>query len=436
MGPGQGMWLRVAVAALLLRPAGSVGGHCGGAAADHCLGRLVQHGLSVVGTTHAFVETCGDENPLEELLTSPERLAAGRTRLYLESGLRAPALGGLLDGLQLLKGHARRLLGLAVEFAYSCYELQACMPPREAHGDLRRGHAEFLQAASSLLARVSADGGEARWILGIGDPAQILARHAFGAHLEFAASVLSGLEAGMDPQTTVHVLHDLASRLAFARCEMQAQMLAHLTLVEIPPPQVAAPGAPLPRFEFFSGACCRRYHVLSRLLTQMLEGRGPGSGPLRILEVGVNNGITSQFLLSHFEGIRLDGVDPWIDRQAIYEEAQSRLERFGDRARLWRLPSAEAASRFDPGTFDLAFIDGDHAKDAVAVDIRAWRSRVRPGGLLAGHDLFNPAFEGVLEALLEHLREEAAAGGAAGGGGGGELPTVHFAADYLWWLDI
>ena len=37
------------------------------------------------------------------------------------------------------------------------------------------------------------------------------------------------------------------------------------------------------------------------------------------------------------------------------------------------------------------------------MDLKLWREKVRTGGLLAGHDLFNLGFEGVLEALLEDV---------------------------------
>eukprot|EP00930_Biecheleria_cincta_P044115 TRINITY_DN30271_c0_g2_i1.p1 TRINITY_DN30271_c0_g2~~TRINITY_DN30271_c0_g2_i1.p1 ORF type:complete len:448 (-),score=65.69 TRINITY_DN30271_c0_g2_i1:9-1301(-) len=424
----------IAAFSLLILPklTGSVAGHCGGQATDHCLGKLLRHGLTPLGTTHAVVETCGDENPLEVLLFDPTRLGTGRTQQFLETGLQVPAarkaFDALTDAMKLLKEHARSLLDLVIEFGYSCYEGEACMPTRDVYMELRQRHRQFLQVSSSLLTKFASESGASMWIVGIGDPAQILARHAYGRHVEFAASVLNGLEAGMEMQPTFSLLHDLASRVAIARCDMQAQMLAHFTLVQILPPQATARSLPLPRFEFFSDACCRRYHVLSKLVEQLLENRSPDSEPLRILEVGVNNGITSQFLLSKFEAIRLDGVDPWIERDAIYKDAQNRLESFGDRVRLWRLPSAEAARHFDPATFDLVFIDGDHAKDAVATDIQSWRSRVRPGGLLAGHDLFNPAFEGVLEALLDHVQLNVASAG--------ESPTINFAPDYLWWLHM
>jgi predicted O-methyltransferase YrrM len=41
--------------------------------------------------------------------------------------------------------------------------------------------------------------------------------------------------------------------------------------------------------------------------------------------------------------------------------------------------------------FDMIFIDGGHSEDAAQNDYRLWSKRLRPGGLLAIHDVFpNP----------------------------------------------
>lgn len=49
-------------------------------------------------------------------------------------------------------------------------------------------------------------------------------------------------------------------------------------------------------------------------------------------------------------------------------------------------PDAAAQPEFDNLQSPFVFIDGDHSLDAVRADVRAWLPKVRPGGLLAGHD--------------------------------------------------
>lgn len=48
--------------------------------------------------------------------------------------------------------------------------------------------------------------------------------------------------------------------------------------------------------------------------------------------------------------------------------------------------SPEVASKFEDNFFDFVYIDADHTEDAVYKDLQAWWSKVRPGGVLAGHD--------------------------------------------------
>jgi hypothetical protein len=48
---------------------------------------------------------------------------------------------------------------------------------------------------------------------------------------------------------------------------------------------------------------------------------------------------------------------------------------------------------------DLVYIDADHVYEAVAADIRLWTPKVRPGGILAGHDF--GVFPGVGKAVHE-----------------------------------
>lgn len=56
----------------------------------------------------------------------------------------------------------------------------------------------------------------------------------------------------------------------------------------------------------------------------------------------------------------------------------------------WIVPivttSARAARLFNDGTIDFCFIDGDHRYESVTADLRCWWPKIRPGGMLAGHD--------------------------------------------------
>lgn len=134
---------------------------------------------------------------------------------------------------------------------------------------------------------------------------------------------------------------------------------------------------------------------------RVLNSRGLlGTG----VEVGVNEGEFSEWILRDWKGRRLISVDPWdagidahglnqdpgqptLDR--IYERASARLARFGERSEIRRLTSVEAAAQVPEASLDFVYIDAMHDFESVRVDIDAWYGRVRPGGLLAGHDYWD-----------------------------------------------
>lgn len=68
-----------------------------------------------------------------------------------------------------------------------------------------------------------------------------------------------------------------------------------------------------------------------------------------------------------------------------------------------REDSALAARHVEDQSVDMVFIDADHTYDAVVRDINAWLPKVRPGGILAGHDYWvrDP---GVVKAVNEAFR--------------------------------
>jgi predicted O-methyltransferase YrrM len=74
----------------------------------------------------------------------------------------------------------------------------------------------------------------------------------------------------------------------------------------------------------------------------------------------------------------------------------------GASTRLVVAGSVEAAALFASSSLDFVFIDGDHSCAAVLADIAAWLPKIKPGGLLAGHDYKmtgQPHLRGVTEAV-------------------------------------
>lgn len=123
-------------------------------------------------------------------------------------------------------------------------------------------------------------------------------------------------------------------------------------------------------------------------------------------EIGVFEGDTTAHLLAHLPGINvLTCVDPFVHypaqtvtlnpNKAKFHDADfdkvmltfiRKVEPWRQKVRLMRLFSKGAVHRVDDASLDWAFIDGNHAYEYVRDDITMWLPKIKPGGLLTGHD--------------------------------------------------
>lgn len=76
-----------------------------------------------------------------------------------------------------------------------------------------------------------------------------------------------------------------------------------------------------------------------------------------------------------------------------------------DRLTVLRLTSLEAVRIFDDASCWMVFIDADHRYEGIGRDIPAWRPKVRPGGIFAGHDHWPVEYPGVVRACREAFGE-------------------------------
>jgi len=104
------------------------------------------------------------------------------------------------------------------------------------------------------------------------------------------------------------------------------------------------------------------------------------------------NGSADELETSHKEAVDGDIFSQFTEnmKQAGYEGMYSAL----------RMDSSTAASKFLDRYFNVVFIDGDHTYEGVMKDIKAWKSKVTPGGTLCGHDSHYPP---VKQALNEEF---------------------------------
>jgi predicted O-methyltransferase YrrM len=146
-------------------------------------------------------------------------------------------------------------------------------------------------------------------------------------------------------------------------------------------------------------------------------------GANRLCEVGVAYGYHAEHILDNMPEIEYFGIDPYLagydpsdpfvrdvaklyadDPQLalnrLFSSVNCKLTKYDGRANLIRKKSVTGAEIMRDGYFDIIYIDGDHTYDAVCEDLKAWYSKVRPGGIICGDDF---GWEGVRKAVLEFM---------------------------------
>lgn len=133
---------------------------------------------------------------------------------------------------------------------------------------------------------------------------------------------------------------------------------------------------------------------------------------MRGAELGVWQGATLEYLLRVHPALHMIGVDHWQpvgtyagkDMTAARAAALAIAARYPDRCRILESPTVDAAINIDDASLDFVFVDASHDQPSVSADIRAWRSKVRAGGLLTGHDADWPGVTASLNLLLPGWR--------------------------------
>lgn len=143
-------------------------------------------------------------------------------------------------------------------------------------------------------------------------------------------------------------------------------------------------------------------------VVDLLNSRGPGQ---RVVEIGVWTGKMSEAIIraghrhtavDTFEGSETDLTGAMAATRDIYQEFKDRMAGIPDTgfARKVLVEDSLAAARatFDDW-YDVVIIDADHSYDATFEDIKAWKPKVKKGGVMIGHDYMTQQFPGVDKAV-------------------------------------
>ena len=114
-------------------------------------------------------------------------------------------------------------------------------------------------------------------------------------------------------------------------------------------------------------------------------------------EIGVAQGEFSKLIIVGNHQVHLYGIDPWepykdykdyVKQSSfddLWHEANHRLCYFKE-FEFIRKYSMDAVKDFEDDSLDFVYIDANHEYDYVLQDITEWTKKVKPGGMVAGHD--------------------------------------------------
>ena len=145
----------------------------------------------------------------------------------------------------------------------------------------------------------------------------------------------------------------------------------------------------------------RHRHELGALLEKRKMKHGA--------EVGVQNGYHARDLLGrwpscqHFSLVDLWGYQgdhykdpanrPQTEQDTIYVEAQKNVQPWTDQHKttFYRMLSVEAAKQIPDNSLDFIYVDARHDYCGVLEDLKAFYPKIRPGGIISGHDFLSVA---------------------------------------------
>ena len=127
-----------------------------------------------------------------------------------------------------------------------------------------------------------------------------------------------------------------------------------------------------------------------------LPGLFADLGYTRGAEIGVWRGEFSERLCAENPALHLFCVDPWQAYPGYlapsgvelasdaYGQAQVRLAPY--RVTILKKSSLAALEDIPDDSLDFVYIDGNHSFLHVVQDLEGWSQKVKPGGIVAGHD--------------------------------------------------
>ena len=128
------------------------------------------------------------------------------------------------------------------------------------------------------------------------------------------------------------------------------------------------------------------------------------------VEIGTHRGEFASWLLERWSPKPLFCIDPYLtdydehDDAICTRTAEQRQEDMSEARRVLHqhkqidghdmvgfmcMTSRKAIKHFQDGSLAFVYVDGSHRLEEVCFDVCEWWKKVKPGGILAGHDFTN-----------------------------------------------
>lgn len=135
-----------------------------------------------------------------------------------------------------------------------------------------------------------------------------------------------------------------------------------------------------------------------------------------IAEIGVDEGVFSETILHLCQPVTLHLIDAWSTKR--YHEGKMNLvsTKFADEIAEQQVHlhvgySTVVVNDFEDGYFDWIYIDTDHSYKNTLKELYAYSKKIKPGGIIAGHDFVIGNWKGlvkygVIDAVYEFCKLE------------------------------
>ncbi len=130
-----------------------------------------------------------------------------------------------------------------------------------------------------------------------------------------------------------------------------------------------------------------------------------------VAEIGVNRGDFSHAILNHCSPHKFFLIDIWGSKRyhgGLFDYVRTRfeLEIQAGQMEIVRELSFDGIASFPDHHFDWVYLDTDHSYETTRHELELLRSKMKPGGIISGHDYIIGNWNGgVRYGVIEAVRE-------------------------------